>query len=831
MISTSAFACVRAGRRVAHAAGVSLLATAAVAALGTGRVEAADFQSTPVTAAVVGEAYSYEVAASGQAEVSITAPFGLPSWLSLVPTGNGTAVLSGTPDVGDSGADIVLRAEDTACRVLPVLCFDYQEFDIAIAVIPNDPPIVVAPVADQIAVEQQPFSLDVSGVFSDPDDDPLTVSAAGLPVGFALSGGLVTGTATAADVVGSPYTVLLTADDGRGGLVQDTFVLTIAPFVSADVSLESIEAAPSPAAVDTPVEWAFTVANAGPSPAQSLALAIEFAGNPVTFGAHPCTQSVDGDRQRLDCTLGPIASGASESVTVSATAAQAGDVFVSAEVRVDADDPTLDDHTGTLGLNVGRAIVDEPAQTLSGYAGTAAAHGDLDDDGFDDVAVATLGDEPTAVHLNLENPTALHPSLAGDGDQRRGLSGIPLSLGDTSTGLDAALVDLDNDGALDLVVGDDSTDAAYRNAGDGSLTLYATFGGDATDTRAVAAADLDGDGFGDVAFANAGANTVYLNRSSGDFAAVVLPNDDAATSVDVLAADLVGSALPDLVFANADGAAVLYENLGGSFAAPLIIDAGPTSSVASGDFNGDGAVDLVFGRATPEASGLPSNPVYLNNGGGDFVAVERLGATATLDVLTADIDADGAMDIVSINATGAHQVFVGNGEGDFSLRPNLFVSRGARRGTIAAVGRLQGADVAVAGTSGLEVFFNDGRGNLGLGDTDRPVIELLGAPEVEIEVGDDYDDPGATATDDLDGTLTPTADGEVDATVVGMYTLTYRALDAAGNAAVPVTRTVRVEARAADGGGGGAMGWAAVAVLLLLYGACLRRGHHRRSDT
>jgi hypothetical protein len=286
--------------------------------------------------------------------------------------------------------------------------------------------------------------------------------------------------------------------------------------------------------------------------------------------------------------------------------------------------------------------------------------------------------------------------------------------------------------------------------------------------------------------------------------------------MDVIAVDLIGSSLPDLVFANATGGAVLYENLGGTFAAPVTIDAGPTTSVASGDFNGDGAIDLVFGRTAPGPSGLPSNPVFLNNGGGDFVAVDDLGATATFDVLAADIDADGAVDIVSINATGAHQVFVGNGDGDFSQLASLFVSRGARRGAVAAIGRMQSNDVVVAGTSGVEVFFNDGRGNLGLGDTNPPVIQLVGDSQVNLEVGAGYNDPGATATDDFDGTLTPVADSQVDASVVGSYTITYRAVDSAGNAAVPVSRTVNVAARPAGGGGGGAMGWLALSALLLL---------------
>jgi hypothetical protein len=73
-----------------------------------------------------------------------------------------------------------------------------------------------------------------------------------------------------------------------------------------------------------------------------------------------------------------------------------------------------------------------------------------------------------------------------------------------------------------------------------------------------------------------------------------------------------------------------------------------------------------------------------------------------------------------------------------------------------------------------------------------------------MEVGGTYSDAGATATDDVDGALTPTVTNPVDPAVIGTYTVTYAAVDSAGNAAVPVTRTVHINARAAQGGGGGA---------------------------
>src|SRR5690606_30660230 len=118
---------------------------------------------------------------------------------------------------------------------------------------------------------------------------------------------------------------------------------------------------------------------------------------------------------------------------------------------------------------------------------------------------------------------------------------------------------------------------------------------------------------------------------------------------------------------------------------------------------------------------------------------------------------------------------------------------------------------------------NDGRGQLGLGDTSRPVIQLIGASDVTLEVEQPYQDAGATAVDDVDGSLTPAVDNPVDSKVIGTYVVTYTAKDSAGNAATPVTRTVRVQAREASGGGGGGAVDAVLLALLALLGLAARR--------
>ena len=83
-----------------------------------------------------------------------------------------------------------------------------------------------------------------------------------------------------------------------------------------------------------------------------------------------------------------------------------------------------------------------------------------------------------------------------------------------------------------------------------------------------------------------------------------------------------------------------------------------------------------------------------------------------------------------------------------------------------------------------------------------PVISLVGASTLNLNVGEAYVESGATATDAVEGTVTATASGAVDTNSAGTYTVTYNANDANGNAATPVTRTVVVGSTFASWSGG-----------------------------
>ncbi len=77
-------------------------------------------------------------------------------------------------------------------------------------------------------------------------------------------------------------------------------------------------------------------------------------------------------------------------------------------------------------------------------------------------------------------------------------------------------------------------------------------------------------------------------------------------------------------------------------------------------------------------------------------------------------------------------------------------------------------------------------------DTTSPVVTLNGSSNMTISLNSAFNDPGATASDDKDGSITPTVSGTVDKDTKGTYTLTYTATDAAGNVGT-ATRTVVVQ--------------------------------------
>jgi hypothetical protein len=766
-----------------------------------------------------GVTYEFTLVASDPDDTTptVTAPT-LPSWLTFTPP----ARISGTPGEDDVGThDVVMRISDGIAPAVE------EAFRITVEEVDNPPSISTIP--EQTATEGTPFDLDLTRFVSDSDSEASSLTYAAVPetvpAGLSLSAaGRLSGTPQIGASVGT-HPVRFTVTDEAQNTVTGQFRLVVLPAGRVDLTV-SMSAAPNPVTIDTPTTWTITVTNRAPQvQAPGASVAATFAGEvPFRFDAPApnsgCTLVPSGDQTRLTCAIGPLAGGASTTVTATGRSSFAGDVFAEASVAVAGGgvlDEMSDNNIAVASLSVAQRVAGVPAQRIPLADARAVAAGDLNADGFDDLAVATASAQGVVVFTNVADPANA---------ARRTFATPPQSLGGESVTTDIAIADLDRDGDLDLVtaagIGAPSRAFLYS---DGTFTSTSLGLAD-VDSRAVAVGDVNGDGFVDLVFASSGMSTVLLNTGSGaTFAAgpSVGPHD----ARDVLLVDLLGGSLPELVLADGavNGNAAVYRNTRGTFTHAATLATGPTSAVATGDFNADNRADLVFARDTAKLPGMPSALVMLNTASADgqlFVA-DELGAALTARLLVRDFDNDSSSDVLALNAYGA-RIYT-NESGTFALHPQQLATPGARGVAAGKFSSDDRVDLAVVGDA-VAVFINDGSGNFGQPDSNAPVIQLRGDATVNIQIDSPYADAGATATDKEDGDITSrvVVTNPVNTTLLGTYTITYNVTDLSGNPAAPVTRTVNVQPQAATlEGGGGALGLEWLLALLLVAAFAMPR--------
>jgi hypothetical protein len=753
---------------------------------------------------------------------------------------NGTLILGidgafiYTPDEHFTGADsFTYRANDGDLSSPPV------QVAISIDAVNDPPSFSSSPPLN--ATEDRVYSYEIQA--TDPDGDQLTIAAPMRPMWLDTfidnrdGTALLSGTPTGADI--GSHDVVLTVSDGVAPAEQQSFRIIVGALGSVDMGL-TIEVMPSPALIDEPVEWTLTVANPSPDlSVDEVTLDAVFSGAPFVFtnaGVCPVANSM------LSCVLGPMPPGSSLTVSVSGRATQSGDVLVIGDIGspiaggIVLDDPNPDNNVALETLNVGSSFSSGPAQSIAGSSDIQGlAAGDIDGDGFSDLVVATDRGSSTRVYFSVP----MNPDDP-NGQEVRRLATAPVSLGDTdSASQNALLADFDNDNDLDLAI----ANGMPRNPQGNTLFINDLVAGQANfvpggvigfgTSYAIQAADLDNNGFLDLVAANDGPNEVFLNSGTTFTAAPAIGNADSRALV---VADFDGDLNPDVVFANADSESELYRGLGGGqFGAPIEVDSRSAVSVRAADLNQDGRLDLVFGIRGARRRDPVANRVFLNTslpGSISFIGpTASLGTSPTLEIATADFSLDGRFDVAALNETGTHQIFAGEADGTFTLQLQQF-SSGAPTGAAVADFNNDGRpDLAVARLDAIDVFLNDGHGNLGPGDIDAPTIRLLGQNSFSLVVGDSYLDPGASATDAVDGDLSSriVITNPVDTAVIGTYTVTYDVADRSGNKAAPVTRRVTVATREAAGGGGGGS-FDLLGIACLLFVALLRlASDHKRS--
>lgn len=294
---------------------------------------------------------------------------------------------------------------------------------------------------------------------------------------------------------------------------------------------------------------------------------------------------------------------------------------------------------------------------------------------------------------------------AGKLEVRRAAGGWKAAAGPSLEATQLAVVDLDNDGALDLIAAGPRL-TWLRGKGDGTFSDATATAGLSGPAGAIAAIDFDIEGDLDLAVAGgAGGLELYRNALTGPLEAVgnkvfpalpankvsslvasdldrdgdldlLLAGDKGITWLDNLrqgkfrdrtresglaaggairalaAADLDNDGWPELITLGAK--LELWRNRGGRFepwkVAPTVLSAAMLETVLAVDLDNDGRLDLVVG-----------------GGGGVFAFVQREGfrfealeRPSPLDGVTAlaasDLDGDGDLDLVTAGSRGLHRV-------------------------------------------------------------------------------------------------------------------------------------------------------------------------------
>jgi len=336
------------------------------------------------------------------------------------------------------------------------------------------------------------------------------------------------------------------------------------------------------------------------------------------------------------------------------------------------------------------------------------ATGDMDANGFTDLAIAQLGTHEVrllpgtsaglaagvALDLGGETTSLLFEDLDGDGlselvatlflqqslQVRRGLAPfawdepVHYNVGTAPRAL--AVLTLPGDSEKDLLCANAQDLSLLLGRGDGSFRGATGVPTGAERPIFVATADLDGDGDEDaLAITRYQASLVFLENVDGVLVTAgelpVAPSSKEDAYLALADVDQDGD-VDALVPAYGTDELLIFRNQGGPahFAAPgagdrLVVGAGPFG-LDSGDFDGDGRTDLVVGLAEAEAL-----VVLRGTAGGGLAAGAPLALPfEPVNLLCADFDSDGHVDLALTGRTTSGNLLAvlgGDGAGGFTL--------------------------------------------------------------------------------------------------------------------------------------------------------------------
>jgi hypothetical protein len=349
---------------------------------------------------------------------------------------------------------------------------------------------------------------------------------------------------------------------------------------------------------------------------------------------------------------------------------------------------------------------------LSGTIGldsapSALVAGDFTGDGVLDLAVAELDSDSVSVLLNNGNGTFLAPRSYAVGT-------LPLALvaGDFGNGhVDLATANFSSND-LSVLLGN----------GDGTFQTQIRFGTGVNPVSLVAC-DLNADQRTDLAVADLGSGaggdiTVLLGRGDGTFQDQ-LANPVGDDPLAAVTADLSHDGHVDVITADqySNDISVLMGNGDGTFEAArsFYAGAGPTALVV-GDWNGDGRLDVAVtdsGDSNRQGQGVS---ILLGNGDGTFLPpIFYPAGTYPSSIAAGDFTGNGILDLAVANqGSNDVSILLGNGDGSFTVLPPIKLQSSVSGPISITDGDFGNGEIDLAlanlGTDNVSILLGDGRG-------------------------------------------------------------------------------------------------------------------------
>ena len=443
-------------------------------------------------------------------------------------------------------------------------------------------------------------------------------------------------------------------------------------------------------------------------------------------------------------------------------------------------------------------ITASDAVEYAGLGRTLAAPGDIDGDGYADLAVGVYAATDPQFYVYYGSSSGIESDSEQIVQTTDSVSGDNLATGMLTGG------DFDSDGFADVAVGATGDDDAGINAG-AAYVFYGSATGlvEASETKLTASSaanytylgahagvgDLDGDGFDDLVVGTHKSYNkevfAYYGSVSGLLAAseqtIASPVDSASSSYGSQVAaggDLDGDGFDDLVVGaerddgtdSSEGSVYVYlgsttgVDLGSeqrvAAPAPASFDYFGAALSTGGDLNGDGYADLVIGASGNDQNGSGAGSAYIVYG-----SSTGLQAASTVTLTPADASAgarfgDAVAIVPDLDDDGFDDLVVGATQDDEvgSFAGAAYVYQGAASGI--STGSEDKLLPSTAGSffgyavAGLGDMDGDGAGELAVGATsDDRIVSGGGAVYLYDGICDvDADGDGACASVDCDDT-------------------------------------------------------------------------------